>query len=596
MLDAQQKDQISQLMDITNRSKVLIISILMYFNWDQEKSMDFILNAGEFLSEDLIPESRRQAAEILLRQEEQEQRKLNQSQNNNQGNFQKQKSEISQSQINNFYNIQTTNDGIDKPDWIQTKNKRISQIKEYMQQLENQEWENMQIIKERLQFIQNSQNKQQNDQIQVRMHKCLIGMNNNEVTGYFNCIYQLFFQNPELVESILSLSNIFNKEDQNSQYLNELQFLFGSFILSNNSFVKDSNIYQIANRLNKMIIGDDQINFAQQYETHIDIITKCFQEISKQNQVSIFEQTFQSFINQKKSGQKSLSLKLEQEDRSLHLSLLKQIENLSSLKQQQTCKTYWTFEINRSGSKNQELKNNQNNLDYWFTKKIDLEILFSTVRADKILQIFEQNLNDENIKEIKKLQQIINSLHIVISLLEIKDLIQKETLQNLKIEKETLEKQLLTYYPFNMNIISKDDSQSSKYSYCLQATVIQIQQDNIQLFYIYIYNFYEELWYRIFDKEITVVNEDIVINDTRKNGYLLIYIHQSQISRLKGYQQTISEITRKITINQGDISQELIQRYPILNGLSTNHIEMIQNSNREIIKILNEQLNNEFNY
>lgn len=54
-------------MDITNRSKVLIISILMYFNWDLEKSMDFIFNAGEFLSEDLIPESRRQAAEILLR-------------------------------------------------------------------------------------------------------------------------------------------------------------------------------------------------------------------------------------------------------------------------------------------------------------------------------------------------------------------------------------------------------------------------------------------------------------------------------------------------------------------------------------------------
>ena len=34
-----------------------------------DKSMDFIINAGDFLSEDLIPIGRRQGAESLLKEE-----------------------------------------------------------------------------------------------------------------------------------------------------------------------------------------------------------------------------------------------------------------------------------------------------------------------------------------------------------------------------------------------------------------------------------------------------------------------------------------------------------------------------------------------
>lgn len=30
------------------------------------------------------------------------------------------------------------------------------------------------------------------DELQIRMHKSIIGMKANEGTGFFNCIYQLF--------------------------------------------------------------------------------------------------------------------------------------------------------------------------------------------------------------------------------------------------------------------------------------------------------------------------------------------------------------------------------------------------------------------
>ncbi|CAK92304.1 unnamed protein product (macronuclear) [Paramecium tetraurelia] len=598
MLDAQKKEHIKQLMEITNRSKLLIISILMYFQWDKEKSMDFILNAGEFLSEDLVPQNRRQAAEILLKQEQEEEEEEElqmqvQSHGSMEGDYLQQNKVQTQSQLKSFIKNPEAIEQIDKFDWIQTKNKRINQIRDFLQQIENQEWENMTIIKERQSLLRDRKNEGQNDKLQLRIHKSAIGIKKNEGTGFFNCIYQLLFQNPELVESILNMPNLINKDDQNSQYINELQYLFCSFIFSNERFVKDSNLLVAANRLNKLIIIDGQINFAQQLENHMEIINKCLQDINKQKQISIFDNSFQSFAGTKKGGQKSIYLKFEQEDRLFHLSLLKQIENLQALQQQQPFKTYWAFQINR---RDKEYQNGQNNnVDYWLSQKIDLEILFHSAKTDKFIQIFENKLNEETIKEIKKSQQIYNSLHVASSIISEKGVIQEETLQQLKVDKQDKEKYLSKYLPFNMNLIPREENQNSKYSYCLQATVIEIKEENDHLFYIYIYNFHEEQWYRMCDFQVSIVSEDLVLNDTRKNGCFLVYVQQQQIQKLRGYQQIISEIVRKVTINQGVISREILQGNPLLNGLNPSHLERIQNTNRANIKLLDDELNSEFN-
>ncbi|CAD8182615.1 unnamed protein product [Paramecium octaurelia] len=594
MLTSQQKEDIQHLMEIFKRSKLLIISILMYFQWDMVRSTDFILEAGEFLSDDLVPLNRRQAAQAYLKQEEQElqQQMMVHSQGSQKRDTLEQSKVQTSLQLKNFLRNSEQIEQIDKPDWMQEKNKRIVQLRDFLQQLENFEWENNTIIKESQSLLRNRENEDKNNELQLRIHKSAIGIKRNEGTGFFNCIYQLLFQNQELVEQILNLPNLNNKVDQNSQYLNELQYLFSSFILSNQRYVKDSNLLVAANRLNKLIIIDGQINFAQQLENHMDIINKCLMDINKQNHVSIFDNAFQSFVNVKKGGQKSIYLKFEQEDRSFHLSLLKQIENLQSLKQKQSFKTYWAFQINR---REKEQENSQNNVDYWFSQKIDLEILFSSAKADQVLQIFEDQVNEDTIKEIKKSQQIYNSLHVASSILSEKVLIQEETVQHLKVDRQDKEKQLQKYLPFNMNVIPRDDSQNSKYIYCLQATVIEIQEENDHLFYIYIYNFHEEQWYRMCDFEVSIVSEDLVLNDTRKNGCFLVYVQQQQIQNLRGYQKTISEIFRKVQINQGDISREILQGSQLLDGLNPSHIERIQNTNRENIKILDEELNIEFN-
>ncbi|CAD8125075.1 unnamed protein product [Paramecium sonneborni] len=563
MLTQTQKSYIKQLKDITQRSDLMVISILIYFQWDIEKSTDFIINAGEFLSEDLIPESRRQIAEKLLQSELQEQDKIK---------------PINTNQI--ITDVKQIKDTNSNKETINVQNKKIDQIKENLSIIENIEWETKSIHQDKQLIIQCVQKQNQNDQLEFRKLQSFAGIKTCESSGSFNCIYQLFFQCPEIVEAIFSM-DIQNKEDLNSNFQNLLQQLFASLILTNDKSVNNSELYNVASKLNKSQNYVGQINFAKQFEIQINILKQFFQD-TKQESVSIIVNQFQTF-------QSHPFLKLEQEYRLFQLSLLKEMNNLTQIGQQQNQKQCWVFEISR---KYDQDNYNENNLDYWFPKKFDLEFLLQKDRLDQILKILEEKTKEEIIKEIKKYQQIINAFHIVKSVLSEQDFVQKETIDSLYREYENLEKKLYEYIPFNMEQLEMN-SQNKRHSYCIQATVIEQKGENYHLFYLYIKNFSQNKWFRINDCQVQSVSEDLVLNDTRKYGCFLVYVKEDQIQKLGEYQSILSEIASNILMNQ----DEQIQNYPLIQKLKKSNVrlyEKILKLNQQNEAKLDEELNDEF--
>ncbi|CAD8119863.1 unnamed protein product [Paramecium sonneborni] len=573
LTDQQQQLLIKQLKDITKQPDLLIVSVLMYFQWDFERSKELIQNSGDLLTIDQIPENRRLSAERLLRQFEEAQNNERPIQNINNNS---QQQALQNSHPNSNQRVSDVNQ--------QTKSRKLAKIKENLQKLANQEWETNQIIQDKELIIKNNQNERENNDLQLRMHQSFVGIKKSERSGYFNCIYQMLFQNLEIVGAILNM-NIQNKEDLNSNYQNELQYLFGSLILSNDRFVRNSELYVAASRLNKSQVIGGKINFATQFEIQLGILKQFFQDVNKLDYVSMIQNQFQVFQNH-------LFLTLEQEDRMLQLSLLKEKDNIQQFGQSQNFKSYWAFEISRKQLDKEE-NSCQNNLDYWFPEKIDLEFLVLKDKAEKILKILEEGVNEEKIKEIQKNQSILNNIQIVKSFLCEQEIVQKETIDALQMEKKMLKKKLNNYIPFNMDLLQKN-AENTRFCYSLQATVIQLQENDQNLFYLYIKNFDENKWYRINDCQIQAVSDKLVFKDTRKYGCFLIYVQQEQIKKILEHQKKLSEIGNLILKNQEEF---VLNNYSLLQKFQQSDagkVEKIVKANQLNQNKLNEELNNEF--
>ncbi|CAD8208808.1 unnamed protein product [Paramecium octaurelia] len=531
----EQQVKIQQVSEFSNQTKEKVIQVLQTNNWQVERAIDFLTNAGGYIP-DPIPNSPAKHAINY------DQIPINPLQpKRGQGDNQ-----ISQLKI------------------VKIEKNDIQKIEEQLSLIQDQVRDTSEVIQAKNQMLQKSLNKNVDNDLK-RIYQYPVGLANLGEKGYFNCIIQILVQNPVFLENVLSWQTGLrpnNQEDKNISFMQEFQTMVRMLTFTNQRFLNPSKfIQQTADVID--IITQTKIQnrnlkpheFFEIFLITLDVIL-CNKVYEKKQQKKlldlILQPQFQIALQQQQQLQvNEITLNFVREDRYLYISLLKlvcqdQFNRFAKLPQ--------TFSFSLQSNQNSNLQESisQSNVDYWFPLTINLEFLTSEKLCKQLGTKLLNVVNTKTIEEINKKQILLNSLIIVEQSYEQNKIIPINVIDQLRIERKKLQSELQKYFLQNDNQLQSDQNQD--YQYYLHAVVIQIGKDDKQHYYAYIYNFKLNQWYRYNDTDVRVESDDVVRKDAQQNGCFFVYVSQDQKRSITNHQDRQSKIANNLDYEQGLIN------------------------------------------
>ncbi|CAD8118437.1 unnamed protein product [Paramecium sonneborni] len=589
-----QTNILDQVCSFTQKSKEQAIIVLQENNWDSQLAIDFLLSAGDY-----IPVSKH----YLSTNQQSQSSFINQYQERS--HYQIQNLDIplqiqQANQISGLNKEQSNQSEIRKNQQSQQKsiNNDVLEIEKQLKLIHNLEQETNQIIEEKNEMFKKSLKQIQVDN-QNRIYQLPVGLVNIGKKSYFNCILQILAQNPAFLERILSIKTeqqTVVQQEKHILFIKELQIILRQLIFTKKRFLNHQNFIQNAIELietqTNTKISDEHLQSSSLFQIFIktlDVILGKYgydENENKKLQDLILSAQFQ-FIQQNVSINYEINLNIEREDRFIYLSLLKIVFKDQFNKFDLLPKT---FGLNlKSMNDNQQNYKKEQMYDYWFPSRMNLEFLVNDGLFLQLRSSLLSFVQDEKIKNINEKLKLFNSLIIVEQSYQQGKISEINIIEQMKLLRKNIQEEIDKYFLENNGIVNGEQNNNS-YLYYIHAIIIEISQNNQKHFYVYIYNFHLNQWYRFNDTDIREESDEIVKKDALKNGCFLVYVSQNQMESIKHNQQQQIEISAILNEDQGNINWQALETKQLIKPQISKEMKIeIQRENDHFQKQINEQ-------
>ncbi|CAD8195083.1 unnamed protein product [Paramecium pentaurelia] len=553
----QQEEKIKQVCEFSSQTKEKVIYVLQGNNWQVEQAIDILTNAGAFISNINNTQS---------------QQPNNTNKISQQNNLQNNNSLPTKQQQNNKNPSQNEKNDIQK-------------IEEQIKLTDNQEWETSDITIAKNKMLQKSLNQNIGQELK-RIYQLPVGLVNVRKIGYFNCIIQILVQNPAFLEKVLTWKKnqkSQNEKDKKISFIMEFQMLLRRLTFTNKRFLNHQEFveqtFDIINFITKTKISDKNLKPNEFFEIFMKTLDPILSntEYEENQSKNLLDNTLNAQFQMQQQSVNEITLNFKREDRYLYLSLLKLVCQDQFIMFQKIPQTF-SFSLLQKQNNNSQIK-----VDYWFPLTINLQFLTNEKMCQQLKSILLNLVTDKTIQEINSKQKLLNSLIIVEQSYEQNKIIPINVLEQLRIERKKLQNELQKYFLLNDGLNQTEYHQD--YYYYLHAAVIQIEKDNLQHFYVYIYNFTLKQWYRYNDTDVRVESDEIVRKDIQQNGCFFVYVSQNQMRCIKHHQEKQFQISTNLELEQGIINWNQLEINQLMKPLIPKEIKKIIESENENNKI-----------
>ncbi|CAK62679.1 unnamed protein product (macronuclear) [Paramecium tetraurelia] len=570
----EQQGKIQQVSEFSNQTKEKVIQVLIGNNWQVEKAIDFLTNAGGYISD---PNPNQNVKPIV-----------NYSQNPGQNN------------INPLQSKKSSNpyQGDKQNSKLKIEKSDIQKIEEQLSLIQDQVKDTSEIIQVKNQMLQKSLNKNVDHALR-RIYQYPVGLANVGEKGYFNCIIQILVQNPAFLEKVLAWQTGLkpnNHEDKNISFMQEFQTIVRMLTFTNQRFLNPSKFIQQTTEVIDIITQTKISNrnlkpheFFEIFIITLDVIlcNKVY-EIKQQKKLLdlILQPQFQIIQQQQQQLQvNEIILNFVREDRYLYISLLKLVCQDQFNRFSKLPKTF-SFSLQSNQNTNLQASINQSNVDYWLPLTINLEFLTNEKLCKQLGSRLLSVVNAQTIEEINQKQILLNSLIIVEQSYEQNKIIPINVIDQLRIERKKVQSELQKYFLQNDSQIQTEQNQD--YQYYLHAVVIQIGKDDKSHYYAYIYNFMLNQWYRYNDTDVRVESDEVVRKDAQQNGCFFVYVSQDQKRSITDHQDRQSKISNNLDQEQGIINWNDLELNKLIKPQIPKEIKKLIYSQNEGFRILDQ--------
>ncbi|CAD8098210.1 unnamed protein product [Paramecium primaurelia] len=403
-----------------------------------------------------------------------------------------------------------------------------------------------------------------------------VGIQNLGNTCYFNCLLQIIFYNPNLVQQILQYKIAETNQTQENlkqlsdNFMTQFQYVIAKQMLWNQKYLKPSEFYEATTKF-EMIKPNYKVVSIQEYRdlseyltSFMELIDQCLSKnFNKLNdQINIFyseELEKQYIIKQEKQHQLQFHVGI-QHKQIYHFLYKEIIENKNYIKE---LPHNLIFVISRTDNFNKKIED-----DFYFPQDLYLDFVLGNQQAIQHVQNYiNQQLNTQNLYQ--QLKKQADAFERVVNYYESLPTFDTFILNSLKLEQKLKIQEMKQQFPSNYHLLNQELQQGSKNLYKLAQIVAHKGSISQGHYYLYQYNFHLKKWFKYNDSTVLMQTEQEIIADSLKQGNILIYISQEQKKKVEYYQKQLHEIDiiRKSRglelLNHNNIQYDFLQKIPI---------------------------------
>ncbi|CAK64469.1 unnamed protein product (macronuclear) [Paramecium tetraurelia] len=376
-----------------------------------------------------------------------------------------------------------------------------------------------------------------------------VGIQNLGNTCYFNCLLQIIFYNPNLVESILQYKQQENNQpgdtlQQLSQnFMTQLQHVFAQQMLWNQKYLKPSEFYDAVMKFEmqkqnyKIVQNNEFRDLSEYFNCFMELIdqtlSRNFNKLNDQINFFYNEDLEKQYII-KQDKQPQLQWHIGIQNKQIYNFLYKEIiENKNFIKQ---LPHNLIFTIGRTDHLNKKIEE-----EFHFPQELHLDFVLRDQQATEHVQKYI-NQQLQTYKDYQQLKKQVDAFEKVVKHYESLPTFDTFILNSLKFEHKQKIQEMKQYFPLNYHLLNQELQKNSKHLYQLAQIVAHTGSINQGHYYLYQYNFHMKKWFKYNDTVVVIQQEQEVISDSIKQGNILIYINQEQKKKVEQYQKQLYDI------------------------------------------------------
>ncbi|CAD8191663.1 unnamed protein product [Paramecium octaurelia] len=413
-----------------------------------------------------------------------------------------------------------------------------------------------------------------------------VGIQNLGNTCYFNCLLQIVFYNPKLVEEILQYkSQENNPPGENLQHLSQnfmiqLQHVIAQQMLWNQKYLKPILFYEATAKFekqkpNQKVVSNNEFRDLSEYFTFFmelidQSLSRNFNKLNDEINFFYNQQLEMQYII-KQDKQPQLQWHVGIQHKQIYSFLYKEIiENKTQIKE---LPRNLIFTIGRTDHQNKKIED-----EFHFPQELYLDFVLGNQQATEHVQKYI-NQQYQTYKVHQQIKKQVDAFEKVINYYESLPTFDTFILNSLKFEHKQKIQEMKQYFPLNYHLLNQELEKSSKHLYQLAQIVIHTGSINQGHYYLYQYNFHMKKWFKYNDSVVLIQTEQEIMSDSIRQGNILIYINQEQKKKVVQYQQQLYDIETIRKIRGDQLLKQDNHQYDYL-SMIPNHIgkEVIQSN------------------